>query len=144
MSGFTTVSSEAAAPATMRNKTRRDAARFILWLVSAALLADRAVEATCLSASAILLLKEGKVLSMKNLKWMTLSVISFLASLVCMIQTTGYDEVDGDRAYGLKIGLLLMANGTRIGWGAILMLFLVSAAATVETKEKVIGTKKIQ
>ena len=81
---------------------------------------------------------------MKNLKWMTLSVISFLASLVCMIQTTGYDEVDGDRAYGLKIGLLLMANGTRIGWGAILMLFLVSAAATVETKEKVIGTKKIQ
>lgn len=139
----TTVSSESAAPATMRNKTRRDAARFILWLVSAALLAGRAVEATCLSASAILLLKEGKLLSVKNLKWMSLSAISFLAGLVSMIQMSGYEEVDGERAYGLKIGLLLMANGTRIGWGAILILFLLSAA-TVETKEEVTETKKIQ
>jgi hypothetical protein len=89
------------------------------------------------------LLKEGKLLSVKNLKWMSLSAISFLAGLVSMIQMSGYEEVDGDRAYGLKIGLLLMANGTRIGWGAILILFLLSAA-TVETKEEVTETKKIQ
>ena len=141
MSGSTTV--PGAASATMRNKTRRDAARFILGLVSAALLAGRAVEATCLSASAILVLKEGKLLSAKNLKWMALSAISFVAGLVSMIQMSGYEEVDGDRAYWLKIGLLLMANGTRIGWGAILMLFLFSAA-TVETKEEATGMKKIQ
>jgi hypothetical protein len=77
------------------------------------------------------------------LKWMALSVISFLAGLVSMIQMSGYEEVDWDRAYWLKIVLLLMAKGTRIGWGAILALFLLSAA-TVKTKEEATKTKKIR
>ncbi len=77
------------------------------------------------------------------MKWMALSVISFLAGLVSMIQMSGYEEVDWDRAYWLKIVLLLMAKGTRIGWGAILALFLLSAA-TVKTKEEATKTKKIR
>ncbi len=108
----------------MRNKSRRDMARIILWIVSAALLAGRTLEATCLSASAILVLKEGKLLSVKNMKWMILSVLSFLAGLASMIETRGYEEVDEDRAYWLKMQMWLWANGTKTGWGAILLLFL--------------------
>ena len=107
----------------MRNKSRRDLARSILWIVSVTLLVGRTLEATCLSASAILVLKEGKLLSVKNMKWMILSVISFLASLVSMIETRGYEVVDEDRAYWLKMQMWLWANGTKTGWGVVLLLF---------------------
>jgi hypothetical protein len=138
------MSSDAAAiPAPMRNKSRRDVARFLLWLVSGTLLVDRTIVATCLSAGAVLVLKEGKLLSAKNLKWMVLSILSFLAGLASMIETRGYEEVDEDRAYWLKMRLWLLAHGTRTGWGGILLLFLLSAS-TSKTTEEVIETKKIQ
>ncbi|KAL3761991.1 hypothetical protein ACHAW5_008215 [Stephanodiscus triporus] len=137
------MSDATAIPAPMRNKSRRDVARFLLWLVSATLLVDRTIEATCLSAGAVLVLKEGKLLSAKNLKWMILSVLSFLAGLASMIETRGYEEVDENRAYWLKMRLWLLAHGTRTGWGAILLLFLLSAS-TSKTKEEVVETKKIQ
>jgi hypothetical protein len=130
-------------PPVMRNKSRRDLARVILWIVSVALLAGRTVEATCLSASVILVLKEGKILSVKNMKWMILSVLSFLAGLSSMIATRGYEEVDEDRSYWFKMQLWLWASGTRTGWGAILLLFLLSSAIAKE-KEDFFETKKIR
>jgi hypothetical protein len=72
-------------------------------------------------------LKEGTLFSVKNLKWMILSMISFAASLVAFVMLQGHNVVDEDKAYGLKFTLWFTAKFIQLVWGIILSLFLVSA-----------------
>ena len=110
------------------NKSRRDIARIILWLVAATLLCGLHVEATCFSAAAVLVLKEGTFFSVKNMKWMILSAISFAASLLSLNMKRGADAVDEERAYSMKIMLWIATKSISTGWGVTLGLFLLSAA----------------
>lgn len=109
------------------NKRKRDTARLILCFVTGFLLIGQYIIACCFSAAAILCLKEGELLSTKNMKWMILSAISFVVSLVLLNMEKGSDIIDGEKAYTLKILLWIAAKSIQCSWGAILGLFLLSA-----------------
>lgn len=64
----------------------------------------------------------------KNIKWIILSMISFVASLGSWTLSQGAETVDEEKAYGLKMYLELLAQFTQFTWGMILALFLYSAA----------------
>uniref|UniRef100_A0A7S4ENM3 Uncharacterized protein n=1 Tax=Pseudo-nitzschia australis TaxID=44445 RepID=A0A7S4ENM3_9STRA len=110
------------------NAGRRFVARWLLWFVVLTLLSGLRIWATIFSASSIVILKEGTIFSGKNIKWMILSAISFLASLGSWTLSRGADAVDESEAYGLKISLWLLAESMRVVWGITLALFLYSAA----------------
>jgi len=110
------------------NKKLRDVARCILLLVTASILQGMHLWATCFSAAAILLLKDGRANSIKNMKWMVLSIVSFVASLLSWSMVLGSNIVDEEKAYTLKISLWLMGKFTQTIWGITLGFFLVSAA----------------
>jgi hypothetical protein len=75
-------------------------------------------------------MKEGTIFSGKNIKWMLLSGISFLASLGSWSLERGYEVVDEEKAYGLKISLWLGSKSLQAMWGIILAVFLFSAATS--------------
>jgi hypothetical protein len=112
------------------NKIKRDQCKFLLAVTSVLLLSGEVFFAILSSAVAVLSIKEGTVASTRNLKWMTLSFISFLASLSSLIMMNGSEFVDEDKAYGLKICLWLGAKSLQTGWGVTLGLFLVSAMSS--------------
>ena len=110
------------------NKSCRDWAKLLLALTCVSLLAGGDNKfATCCSAAAILLLKQGTIFSTKNWKWGILSVTSFGVSLTaaCLYQGTTY--VDEDKAYTLKILLWLAMKFLQTAWAVVLALFLYSA-----------------
>mmetsp|Transcript_11932 Transcript_11932/g.27859 ORF Transcript_11932/g.27859 Transcript_11932/m.27859 type:complete len:218 (+) Transcript_11932:232-885(+) len=109
------------------NAGRRSMARYALWLVVPTLVTGKLVWAMIFSATSILILKEGTFFSSRNIKWMILSAISFLASLGSWTLSSGIDKVDEEKAYGLSISLWLMNQFVVMGWAAILGLFLYSA-----------------
>ena len=113
------------------NKRKRDTARLILCFVTGFLLIGQYIIACCFSAAAVLCLKEGELLSTKNMKWMILSAISFVVSLVLLNMEKGSDIIDDEKAYTLKILLWIAAKSIQCSWGAILGLFLISAQAQV-------------
>ena len=84
--------------------------------------------AACFSAAAILLLKDGRASSIKNMKWMVLSIMSFVASLLSWSMRLGSNIVDEEKAYTLKISLWLMGKFTQTIWGITLGFFLFFAA----------------
>ena len=110
------------------NAGRRSVARGLLWFVVLTLLSGLRIWATVFSVSSIVILKEGTFFSGKNIKWMIISVVSFLASLGSWTLSQGADAVDEDEAYSLKISLWLMASSIQVVWGIILAVFLFSAA----------------
>ena len=111
------------------NKKLRDIARCILLLlVTASILQEMHLWAACFSATAILLLKDGRASSIKNMKWMVLSIMSFVASLLSWSMRLGSNIVDEEKAYTLKISLLLMGKFIQTIWGITLGFFLLSAA----------------
>lgn len=110
------------------NKNLRDIARWILLLVTAFILQGEHLWAACFSAVAILLLRDGKVDSIKNMKWMVLSIMSFVASLFSWELMRISNMVEEERAYTLKIILWLMGKFTQTIWGITLGFFLFSAA----------------
>ena len=110
------------------NAGRRFAARWSLWFVALTLLSGFKVWATIFSPVSIVIMKEGTLFSGKNIKWMLLSGISFLASLGSWSLERGYEVVDEEKAYGLKISLWLASKSMQVLWGMILALFLFSAA----------------
>ena len=111
------------------NKNRRDVARGILCFVALTLLGGKHLAAVASSGLAVLVLKEGTLFSTKNVKWLTLSAVSFAVSLFAYSMGHGSDTIDEDRAYALKILLRIAARSTQTCWGIILGFFLVSAAA---------------
>ena len=113
------------------NKSRRDIARLILTLVAIALLCGEQLLATFFSGAAILVLKEGTLFSIKNIKWTLLSAVSFAASLISLNMERGSNAVDEDRAYTLKMVMWLAAKTIQTGWGVTLGFFLFSAYAAI-------------
>ena len=109
------------------NKQKRDTARLILCFVTGFILLGQYIIACCFSAASILCLKEGELLSTKNLKWMMLSIVSFVISLILFNVEKGSDIIDGEKAYTLKILLWISAKSIQCCWGIILGLFLISA-----------------
>jgi len=109
------------------NKRRRDMAKCLLCLTTALLLTSSNALATCTSAGAILVLKEGTLLSHKNWKWGILSTVSFTVSLSAAILLQGHAIIDEDKAYGLKITLWLVVKFLQLFWSTALGLFLLSA-----------------
>merc|ERR1740121_2042688 len=83
------------------------------------------------SASSIIVLKEGTIMSTKNLKWMILSIISFFASVTsyCLLRVHDKIDVDEDRRLfsSIKLVLQLFSKWIASGWALVLGLFLVSA-----------------
>jgi hypothetical protein len=112
------------------NKNRRDFSKFLLVITACCLLMGYRMSCILLSAGSILTLKEGTFFSVKNLKWMILSMISFTASLVAFVMLQGHNVVDEDKAYGLKFTLWFAAKFIQLVWGIILSLFMVSAFTT--------------
>lgn len=110
------------------NSGRRYVARGVLWLVVLTLMGGKKVWATILSALSIIILKEGTLFSGKNIKWMLISGISFLASLGSWSLERAYEVVDEDKAYHMKISLWLASRSIQGVWGIILVVFLFSAA----------------
>jgi len=109
------------------NKSRRDFSKLLLGITAAALLTNANACATAASAGAILVLKQGTLLSHKNWKWAALSIVSFVVSLSATILLQGHEIVDADKAYGLKISLWLMGKFLQVFWSVTLALFLLSA-----------------
>merc|ERR1711933_160048 len=110
------------------NKGRRDFVKLILCAVSFLLLSGntRASSISCvLSVVCIFHLKEGSLWSVKNWKWMILSMISFFSSLCAW--SFGDEIVDEEKAYSLKLFLWWMSTSMQTIWGLILSMFLYSA-----------------
>lgn len=89
------------------------------------------------AAAAILCIKEAKIASTKNMKWMSCSFVTFGAALSSFILAMGSDFVDEDKAYGLKISLWLGAKSVQTGWGVTLALFLVSTFTSTRNNNEV-------
>lgn len=112
------------------NAGRRFVARWVLWFVVLTLLTGHKIWATIFSATALIILKEGTLFSGKNIKWMLLSGLSFLASLGSWSLERGYEVIDEEKAYHLKMSLWLASKSMQTIWGIILAVFLFSAATS--------------
>ena len=112
------------------NSGRRSIARYILWLVVLTLMSGKYLPSGLLSALSIIILKEGTLFSGKNLKWMILSMISFLSSLIAYAFFRGSQQIDDERAYTLYITFWLASKSIQLIWGIVLGLFLFSAATS--------------
>jgi hypothetical protein len=112
------------------NSSRRFIARYILWLVVLTLMSGKYIPSAILSAMSIIILKEGTIFSGKNMKWMLLSIVSFLSSVVAFACFRGSQKIDEDRAYTLYITFWLASKSIQMIWGIILGLFLFSAATS--------------
>ncbi|KAL7575212.1 hypothetical protein ACA910_018698 [Epithemia clementina (nom. ined.)] len=115
------------------NKHRRDISKFLLLLVVFFLLANHTYSsfvAVACSVGCIFTLKEGTLWSTKNIKWMTLALISFGASLSSAILLHLRDGIlDPETDQGNFWSFLLWASAKwiQLGWGIPLSLFLLSA-----------------
>ena len=112
------------------NSGRRSIARYILWLVVLTLMSGKYLPSGILSALSIIILKEGTLFSGKNIKWMILSMISFLSSLIAYAFFRGSQQIDDERAYTLYITFWLASKSIQLIWGIVLGLFLFSAATS--------------
>lgn len=113
------------------NKQHRDFAKLLLSGTSICLVARQGnIVAVILSALATVCVSRGKVESGKNLKWLTLSTISFVASLVAFTLLSGQEFIDADKAYEFKIKLLVYGNMIQTIWGGILLVFTISTFAS--------------
>lgn len=113
------------------NKQHRDITKLMLAGTAACLLTlPGSGLQVVLSAAATVFVSRGKVESSKNLKWLGLAIISFLASLVSFALLAGQEFVDADRAYEFKIKLLVFGQLIRMIWGGVLAVFIVSTLAS--------------
>ena len=112
------------------NSGRRSIARYILWLVVLTLMSGKYLPSGLLSALSIIILKEGTLFSGKNIKWMILSMISFLSSVIAYAFFRGSQQIDDERAYTLYITFWLASKSIQLIWGMVLGLFLFSAATS--------------
>ena len=106
---------------------KRFMARWILRVVVFGLVRTRLLIAIGCAVADLVVLKDGKLKSSKNLKWMVLSFISFLASATLWSLGRIYEGIDEDRAYLFRTCLRLTANWVRVLWAIVLGMFLVSA-----------------
>ena len=101
--------------------------------------------AVILAAAATVFISRGTVESGKNLKWLTLSLLSFVASLVSFALLSGQEYIDERKAYEFKIKLLVWGRIIQQIWGGILAVFVMSrfmAPADLLDPEQKDGSRK--
>jgi hypothetical protein len=106
------------------NRTKRQYARFFLWLTSPLLIFDHPFLSLLTSVAAVYTMHGGTWFSHKNIKWMTASIISFCISLYSLALCVESNYVDEERAYELKTLLEIKHRAVEIIWGGILLLCL--------------------
>ena len=113
------------------NKHQRDISKLLLAATSFCLLTGMGSNvAIILSAIATIIIKQGTMGSIKNLKWITLSAISFLASIVSFSLLSGQRALDEEKAYELKFKMWYGGKFIQTVWGGILALFIISTYST--------------
>lgn len=85
------------------------------------------VPALISSALATISMKQGTTWSIKNIKWLSLSFISFLVSLVSAVLLSSAVLVDEEKAYHFKMQLHFAGLISQKVWGGILALLLALA-----------------
>jgi hypothetical protein len=106
------------------NQTKRRWARGFLWATAALLIFDKCLLSLLTSACAVYTMHGGKLLSQKNMKWMSASIISFVVSLYAVTMQTESYFVDEERAYELKASLSIKHRVAELIWGGTLLLLL--------------------
>jgi hypothetical protein len=107
------------------NKYLRDRSKYAL-AATTLLLASNQVHWACVtSAFSVYNLKAGTLLSSKNFKWMLLSVVSFVVSLLCVVLQAGSRLLDDDRDHSFQTRLSFWSLAMRTVWWPILTLVLV-------------------
>ena len=109
------------------NKRKRDQVKIVLTVVALGLLGGDSVVPTIGSAAAIICLKEGTLWSAKNLKWLVLCTVSFVASLVSWALLRHSHHAEEEKAYTLDSMLWVSAKIIQTCWGVTLSVFLCSA-----------------
>jgi hypothetical protein len=126
------------------NKARRVISRLLLGVTAASLLSNSNVSAVISSACAIMVLKDGTMMSTKNIKWGIISVVSFVFSLSAWILGSVSFLVDEEKGYTLKILFVCGMKAMQLFWGVILGLFLYSAYSAKPTEgEKSVTGKRL-
>jgi hypothetical protein len=112
------------------NKKKRDLVKLILVVVAASMLVGEPKAATVLSVVAAICLKEGKVFSLKNLKWLGLCILSFVmaASSWSLERAVSTQDTDKNMVKNPMQNVLWgSAKIIQLCWGMTLGVFLVSA-----------------
>lgn len=107
------------------NKQLRDRVRHALILTAILMASGYLQYALLSSAYAVYTLKVGTLLSCKNAKWMTISILSFGICLSCIILDAGARILDESRDYSFNARLRFWYLALKSGWWPILTLFLV-------------------
>ena len=119
---------QVATTATGWNRKHRNATKILLVFTCCCLVAGNApLSALLSSALATISMKQGTVMSIKNLKWLVLSFISFLVSLVSAVLLSSATLIDEEKAYHFKTQLHFVGLISQRVWGGILALVLALA-----------------
>lgn len=109
------------------NKNKRDQVKIILTVVALGLLGGDSIIPTIGSAAATICLVEGTLWSVKNLKWLVLCTVSFVASLLSWALVRHSHHAEEERAYSFDSMLWVSAKIIQTCWGVTLSVFLCSA-----------------
>lgn len=110
------------------NKRNRDISKTFLAGTALCLISGRGIVlAILLSAASTLVIKQGTLASHKNWKWLLLSIISFVVSLVSAVFLGGEEFLDNERDRRLKFRLWFRGRLMETVWGGILGLVLASS-----------------
>ena len=111
------------------NQSLREVSRLLLALTAIALYGDSNGIATITSAGSFFVLREGTWFSTKNLKWKSLSVISFFFSVVAwsLHGTAATIGTENDVSNFFHLFFKSFMKFFQIFWGTILLVVLVAA-----------------
>ena len=113
------------------NKTRRILTRGLLGFAAMGLLNEGySSYALACSSVAFLTLKEGTIWSVKNAKWMILTLITFYVSLWSTICMENAETFGVSKAYMVSAAVKMSGRTPELMWGYILALFVGSAFMT--------------
>jgi hypothetical protein len=110
------------------NRKHRNATKILLVINCCCLVAGNAhLAALISSALATISMKQGTAMSIKNLKWLVVSFISFLVSLISSVLLSSATLVDEEKAYHYKMQLHFAGLISQKVWGGVLGLILALA-----------------
>lgn len=125
------------------NRKHRNATKILLVFTCCCLVAGNAhLAALISSALATVSMKQGTAMSIKNLKWLALSFISFLVSLVSAVLLSSATLIDEEKAYHFKMQLHFAGLISQKVWGGILALLLALAFLIERPKDDQKDTKQ--
>lgn len=118
------------------NQGLREVSRLLLGISALALFYNSNGLATISSALAIMVLRDGTFFSVKNIKWTSLSIISFLLSLISYslgntaewVQQVSENDSTAEKT--ISIIFLCQMKFLQMFWGCVLTFVLVQAYTT--------------